>query len=307
STTQDIIQDLHKVLNDGPWFIKGHCLALQPLNPNIHITEMDFTYTKFWAQAHGLPFGKLAKSFAIETAPKVGTLIDVDCDVDGLQLDRSFLRFKVSIQSPKSLISANPKEVTKKYIDSKNRRKRSIDVGTLSDDNLVDVPIDIISIVNPSHLTAGDVAAPNQPQDLCYFYVDPIGRSGGLALWWQNNLSFDVVNGDKNLIIVNGSCVVPSTSWRACFIYGPHIREDRVALWNRISSLVKLSMCPFIVIGDFIIIRSARDKQGGSIYTSRSVDEFQAFLSASELFEIPYKELSYTWDNKRDVGANIHE
>ncbi|GKC07636.1 reverse transcriptase [Tanacetum coccineum] len=93
--------------------------------------------------------------------------------------------------------------------------------------------------------------------------------------------------------------------WRACFIYGPHIREDRVALWNRISSLVKLSMCPFIVIGDFIIIRSARDKQGGSIYTSRSVDEFQAFLSASELFEIPYKELSYTWDNKRDVGAKI--
>ncbi|GKB06046.1 reverse transcriptase [Tanacetum coccineum] len=138
-----------------------------------------------------------------------------------------------------------------------------------------------------------------------YFYVDPIGRSGGLALWWKNNLSFDVVNGDKNLILVNRSCVVPSTSWRACFIYGPHIREDRVAFWNRISSLAKLSTCPFLVIRDFNIIGSARDKQGGSIYTSRSVDEFQAFHSASELFEIPYKGLSYTWDNKRDAGANI--
>ncbi|GKB67089.1 reverse transcriptase [Tanacetum coccineum] len=100
-----------------------------------------------------------------------------------------------------------------------------------------------------------------------YFYVDPIGRSGGLALWWKYNLSFDVVNGDKNLILVNRSCVVPSTLWRACFIYGPHIREDRVALWNRISSLA----------------------------------------NASELFEIPYKGLSYTWDNKRDAGANIRE
>ncbi|GKD18346.1 hypothetical protein Tco_1207504 [Tanacetum coccineum] len=48
-------------------------------------------------QAHGLPFGKLTKSFAIEIALKVGTLIDVDCDVDGLQLDRSFLHFKVKI------------------------------------------------------------------------------------------------------------------------------------------------------------------------------------------------------------------
>ncbi|GKD18345.1 hypothetical protein Tco_1207503 [Tanacetum coccineum] len=91
-------------------------------------------------------------------------------------------------------------------------RKRSIDVGNLSDDNLVDVPIDIISVMNPSHLTAGDVAAPNQPQDPCYFFVGSIGRSGGLALWWKNNLSFDVVNGDKNLILVNGSCVVLSTS-----------------------------------------------------------------------------------------------
>nr|GEY61136.1 zinc finger, CCHC-type [Tanacetum cinerariifolium] len=70
---------------------------LQPLNPNIHITKMDFTHTEFWVQAHGLPFGKLTKSFAAEIALKVGTLTDVDCDVDGFQLDRSFLHFKVKI------------------------------------------------------------------------------------------------------------------------------------------------------------------------------------------------------------------
>ncbi|GJR45637.1 reverse transcriptase [Tanacetum coccineum] len=237
-------------------------------------------------QAHGLPFGKLTKSFAAEIAPKVGVLIDVDCDVNGLQLHRSFLHFKVKTRVVLNVIVLYL-ELMLGYVLQEESLSR------LSVKRKQEEEVESTSVT--------------KKQKKCYYCVDPIGRSGGLALWWKNSLSFDFVNGDKNLILVNGICAVPSTSWMACFIYGPHIRDDRVALWNHISNLAKLSTFPFLVIGDFNLIGSAKDKQGGSIYTSRSVDEFQAFLSASELFEIPYKGLSYTWDNKRDAGANIHE
>nr|GEV85020.1 reverse transcriptase [Tanacetum cinerariifolium] len=36
------------------------------------------------------------------------------------------------------------------------------------------------------------------------FYVNPVGRSGGLALWWQNSFSVIVSDSSKNMIAVEG-------------------------------------------------------------------------------------------------------
>nr|GEY61135.1 reverse transcriptase [Tanacetum cinerariifolium] len=247
---------------------------------------MDFTHTRFWVQAHGLPFRKLTKSFAAEISLKVGTLIDVDCDVDGFQLDRSFLHFKVKVNlrrplCPRFMLPRDGYDDL--WINFKYERLGDFcyNCGRLGHDvdscgfecdsaiSRIEVGLRTSRFISPPSSQHGYIPSqdtttqPHTPPSSSYYYVDPIGRSGGLALWRKNSLSFDVVNGDKNLILVNGSCTIPSTS--------------------------------------------AKDKQGGSLYTSRSVDEFQAFLNASELFEIPYKRLSYTWDNKRDVGASIHE
>ena len=101
--------------------------------------------------------------------------------------------------------------------------------------------------------------------------------------------------------------MVPSVSWRACFIYGPHDRRDRKFLWQHISHLALSASCPFLVIGDFNLIGDVADKQGGSSNTSSRIEEFQSFLSTSELFELPFKGLSYTWDNNRADNANIRE
>ncbi|GJT25269.1 reverse transcriptase [Tanacetum coccineum] len=82
-----------------------------------------------------------------------------------------------------------------------------------------------------------------------FFYVNPIGRSGGLALWWKDNITLNIANGNKNIILVDGICLAPSVSWRACFIYGPHDRRDRKLLWQKISHLALSATYPFFVIG----------------------------------------------------------
>ncbi|PWA65867.1 hypothetical protein CTI12_AA329390 [Artemisia annua] len=51
----------------------------------------------FWVQAHGLPFGKMTKAYAIELASKIGDLVELDCVGEGLQLNRPFLRFQVAV------------------------------------------------------------------------------------------------------------------------------------------------------------------------------------------------------------------
>ncbi|GJS43338.1 retrotransposon protein, putative, unclassified [Tanacetum coccineum] len=113
-------QDAQRILHDSPWLVKGHCLILQPWNPNVHISEIDFSHEMFWVQAHGLPFGKLTRAYATELAPKVGALVDVDCDAEGSQLD-----------------------------------------------NLVEVPVKVMSIDDASDSNVGVVAAPDQPHAPC--------------------------------------------------------------------------------------------------------------------------------------------
>lgn len=54
-------------------------------------------------QAHNLPLGKLTKNFATELAKRIGILLDIDCVGDGVQISRSFLRFRVSLDITKPL------------------------------------------------------------------------------------------------------------------------------------------------------------------------------------------------------------
>nr|GEV13182.1 reverse transcriptase [Tanacetum cinerariifolium] len=97
-----------------------------------------------------------------------------------------------------------------------------------------------------------------------FFYVNPIGGSGGLALWWKDSITLNIVNGNKNIILVDGICLAPPVSWRACFIYGPHDRRDRKLLWQQLSHLALSATCPFFVIGDFNLIGNVADKHGES-------------------------------------------
>ncbi|GKA53733.1 reverse transcriptase, partial [Tanacetum coccineum] len=88
---------------------------------------------------------------------------------------------------------------------------------------------------------------------------------------------------------------------------GPHNKENCFSVWNKIIRLVHSICGPLLVIGDFNMIKDVSDKQGGSRNISHQIKEFQDFISASMLFDIPFKGFSYTWDNNRKDGASIHE
>ncbi|PWA36086.1 hypothetical protein CTI12_AA602610 [Artemisia annua] len=444
-------RDLQKVLCDGPWFIKGHCLVLHPLDPNVHITEMDFTHADFWVQAHGLPFGKLTKSFATEIAPKVGTLIDVDCDVDGFQFDRSFLRFKVKVNLRRPLCPGfklpregyddlwinfkyerlgdfcyncgrlghdvdscgfecdsaisrvgvglrtsrfiSPPSSQRGHIPSQNATTQphthpsssgnsSTDMQTPSptqsprttvpllccdststsvensqsahhilNNNLSgssQVPINVHTNLSPAIQL--QVNVPNNPQVPIYFVTEPAESPPQTPQRNQNELmlyeDLNIVEESLSRLSVKRKhentaqstsatkkqkkCQVSAQNPKNPVSVSPkQVTKKYIASRNKQkrSSIVEnldnvvdvpidvISVNPSLSIAGVVAapnqpqdpFGSASDKQGGSLYTSRSVEEFQSFLFASELFEIPYKGLSYTWDNKRDADANIRE
>ncbi|GMP77947.1 hypothetical protein CsSME_00034053 [Camellia sinensis var. sinensis] len=61
-------------------------------------------------------------------------------------------------------------------------------------------------------------------------YVDPIGTSGGLALWWMDGAVLDVRSKSQNIL----RCIISSPagrSWAASFIYASPRRREMRSFW----------------------------------------------------------------------------
>ena len=61
------------------------------------------------------------------------------------------------------------------------------------------------------------------------WYVSPMGKSGGLALWWKEDLTVNILSSSKNVIHTKLECVTASMPSYVSFIYGPPVEEDEGA------------------------------------------------------------------------------
>ncbi|OMO91045.1 Endonuclease/exonuclease/phosphatase [Corchorus capsularis] len=100
------------------------------------------------------------------------------------------------------------------------------------------------------------------------FYVDPRGRSGGLALWWHNDFNLEVLVGSKNFIDV------------------------KTDLGGK---------------GDFNVVCSQNEKSGGLPVDRLQADLFLNFLHQCNLLEVEVQGASFSWSNNREGEDNILE
>ncbi|KAL8534133.1 hypothetical protein ACS0TY_010225 [Phlomoides rotata] len=95
--------------------------------------------------------------------------------------------------------------------------------------------------------------------DYC-FAVDCIGYSGGLCVFWNKKASCQVVNYSQNHIDLH--IVDDRFTWRLTRFYGIPQRNRRRSSWNLLRSLAKMSILPWLTIGDFNDLLCESDKRG---------------------------------------------
>ncbi|KAI8022776.1 hypothetical protein LOK49_LG03G00471 [Camellia lanceoleosa] len=81
----------------------GHLLVLQPLIAGKSTSDMEFNWSPFWVQVHGLPVAKMTRKNAQIIGQRQGNLIGVEALHEGLLLERSFLRLRVEMDVTKPL------------------------------------------------------------------------------------------------------------------------------------------------------------------------------------------------------------
>nr|POE91951.1 hypothetical protein CFP56_33154 [Quercus suber] len=118
------------------------------------------------------------------------------------------------------------------------------------------------------------------------FCVEPVGRAGGLALFWSLGVELEVVYSDKNVISALVYSDPPNSPWMLFAIYGP---------------------CLWLVIGDLNCIKRADEKRGGCSSPESSINCLRDFMTNTGAIDLGFNGPSFTWSNRREGLANIKE
>ncbi|KAJ6925335.1 hypothetical protein NC651_009873 [Populus alba x Populus x berolinensis] len=116
----------------------------------------------------------------------------------------------------------------------------------------------------------------------------------------------------------NLSCLQLSDQWVTCdvfslitkdtfkitFVYGLNTPAGRSSLWNYIKQQApEYSSAPWILLGDFNAILKPSDRSGGDQNWNGHQNDFGTCIQGSELTQIPYSGLKFTWHNGQ-LGGN---
>ena len=93
--------------------------------------------------------------------------------------------------------------------------------------------------------------------------VPCLGRRGGLAMLWKNEMDLHIQTYTKNhidaLIMSN-----QNSPWRITGFYGKPEEQLRHEIWLLLKHLKSRSSTPWLCIGDYNEILASREKEGGN-------------------------------------------
>ena len=129
------------------------------------------------------------------------------------------------------------------------------------------------------------------------FTVEPRGLSGGLAVFWKNEIKLDFKFADKNLIDMQVQ-FGEVTFYLSC-IYGEPSSEGKNIVWERISRIGVNRREKWCMLGDFNEILNNDEKIGGPMRSEESFKPFGDMLSTCGMEELESSGIRFTWAGQR--------
>ncbi|CAN6700215.1 unnamed protein product [Malus baccata var. baccata] len=138
------------------------------------------------------------------------------------------------------------------------------------------------------------------------FNVTPVGRAGGLSLWWDDTLDVEILFSSKHIIDARVMEKGAHRWVRVTGVYGTPYRCDKVEFWNWMSTYFSPSDMPWLCAGDFNEFLWDSEKAGGSQVLYNRLRYLESFLSSSELLDLDFNGLAFTWRGMRN-GSLVEE
>jgi len=138
------------------------------------------------------------------------------------------------------------------------------------------------------------------------FYVDSIGLSGGLGLFWRENCNARLLSYSRHHIDVEVSLGGSLLSRMTCF-YGFPERSRRKDSWDLLRSLAHRSPLPWVVLGDFNDLLYQSEKRGGNPHPESLLQGFGDAMDDCNLAQLPMRGYQFTWERGRGTAGWLEE
>ncbi|XP_019100869.1 PREDICTED: uncharacterized protein LOC109132875 [Camelina sativa] len=131
--------------------------------------------------------------------------------------------------------------------------------------------------------------------DMCI--VSPRGLSGGLAVFWKNHVSVQVISQDVRLVDLYVE--YKSFNFYLSCIYGHPIPSERHHLWEKLQRISTNRNGPWMMCGDFNEILQPEEKQGGRQRSFSSLRNFTTMIDCCNMQDLKFKGNPFSWVGKR--------
>ncbi|KAF8115390.1 hypothetical protein N665_0027s0006 [Sinapis alba] len=117
------------------------------------------------------------------------------------------------------------------------------------------------------------------------YNVNPVGRSGGLALFWKSSVNIDFLHVDKNLLDVQVQ--FGALNFFVSCVYGAPLVKNRAMVWEKISRLGVGRKEQWCMFGDFNDILNNEEKLGGPQIGDSVFKPFGDMIHCCDMAELP--------------------
>lgn len=131
------------------------------------------------------------------------------------------------------------------------------------------------------------------------FVVNPVGRSGGLALLWKEAPDLEIFNYSRSHICVVAKDAKGNSSWQFTGFYGNPNSARRGESWALLNHLKTFLPLPWLCAGDFNEIVEQSEKEGAAIRRESHMVGFRDALEACGLCDLGFIGPRFTWCNRR--------
>ena len=134
------------------------------------------------------------------------------------------------------------------------------------------------------------------------FAVSNSGRSGGLGVFWNEEMKLDIVGYSQYHIdaVIDD---LADVKIRVTFVYGEAQVNARYNTWDMLRGIVGASDIPWLVLGDFNEVLHAHEHDGVGNRSQAQMDAFRDALDTCGLMDIGYSGIGWTFEKKVTGGT----
>ncbi|KAG2283647.1 hypothetical protein Bca52824_054867 [Brassica carinata] len=130
-----------------------------------------------------------------------------------------------------------------------------------------------------------------------YFSVPPVGLSGGLSLFWNDDSDITILESSPNL--VDTKITHKGVTSFVSFVYGTPAAENIASFWNKLTTVGHGRDSPWLITGDFNDILNNAEKVGGPARPEGSFTAFRSFVSQNGLWDLKHSGEQLSWRGNR--------